>query len=185
MSNQNKPIEMTDAQKLIVALLIDNSRPVDQRQYDYELIESALFGGNSWAVRRKYSGIFIDEDPDPQIVKEVADAFMMWSFVENAVGNFSATQKTEYESLVGEHDQDPKYLGYDGNNETDHYSATEMMVESLDKFGEFFGREHNSHLPTAQTYRQMVHEFKRVDLGHGGRTLTPSEVAGIVNAGRI
>ena len=185
MSQHNRPLDMNYAQRLIVAMLADLARPEAGRELDHEFIGAAVASGNSWMVRWKYDGLF-EDDVDPDVVGQVARSLNMWRMVEQAHSNFDAAEKAEFDAaLYHDFDQDPKYEGFDGNNESSHYGVASRMVEDLGRFNEFAGRDHNSHMPTVDRYRAMAHELERKPVMNGGAGLTPAELADVVNAGRV
>ena len=49
--------------------------------------------------------------------------------------------------------------GFDGNNESSHISAARFLVDSLDRFQHFKGRDFNAHMPTLDGHRRMLNVF--------------------------
>jgi hypothetical protein len=77
---------------------------------------------------------------------------------------------------------DPKFLGFDGNYETEYVSIARFLVEKLDNFSKFKGREFNSHTPMVERYKRMCAKFdlirpKLVD----GRELSVDELIELLN----
>jgi len=184
MSKHHQPIKMTDAQKLIAAMLADLARPTDKRELEHEEIIGAITSGRTWSLRWKYHYLFEDHEDHPEKVTQVVKNFDMWRFIERATASWDASQKADYESQVKEYDHDPKYHGYDGNYDPE-YGIAQHMVENLGRWSEFSGRDHNSHMPTANKYALMEATFRPLLPTLTNRNLSPSEVANIVNSGRI
>lgn len=182
------PVDLTDGQRLIIAMLADLAQSPENRQIDHEFIAQAVSSGQSWSVRWKYSHLLNnDGEMDPVKVRSVARNFTMWRIIERSVDNWNNEEKGRYREKVAEYDHDPKYKGYDGNNE-DECSIAHHMVEELGRFSEFSGRSHNAHMLTAEIYGRMEAAFN--DIWSQRDTvrdaiLSPDEVALIINAKNI
>ena len=186
--NSYSPVELDDGQKLVIAMLADLALNPEERQLDAEFIANAVSSGQSWSIRWKHSHIFNEDgEVDPLKVRAVSRNFQMWSHIERSVSNWSPEKKAEYDALVEDYDQDPRYRGYDGNHEDETFIARHL-IEVVGRFQEFNEREHNAHMLTADTYGQMEVVFTEV-LSQRDNTryndLTPQEVATIVNAARV
>jgi len=116
MSKHNNPIELSEGEKLIIAMIADLSREPSERDYDAEFIAQSVREGHSWKIRWKYDSILGYGEADPTTVEQVAKNFQMWSMVERTGEGWSSTERKAYESQVESYNKDPKYLGYDGNN---------------------------------------------------------------------
>lgn len=170
MSKPYAPIEMTASERLIAAMLADISRPAAKRELDYEKIMDALINGRSWVIRQEYQWLFADYEDDADTVLQVARVLDMWRMVESAVASFDAAEKAAFEAQVASHDTDPKYWGYDGNNE-DEYGIARHFIEDMGRWKEFQGRSHNSHMTTAPSYNRMEAAFRPLLSQLGGQTL--------------
>ena len=177
-------IKFTDAERLIVAMLTDLAKPVNEREIDFDFVNASVFNGHTWALKWEYTGIFPSVDDTEVDVKHVSDTLYTWEFVERAFAGFNSAQKAEYFAAV-DSQHPPEFTGFDGNNETGLMGIAQHLVERMKRYQHFKGRGLNSHMPTSQRYRQMNHEFARIlpELS-SGRNLTPLEVAGIISAGR-
>ena len=142
----------------------------------------------SWSIRWKHSFIFNEDgEVDPLKVRAVSRNLQMWSIIEKSVSNWSPEKKDEYDALVEEYDQDPRYRGYDGNHEVETFIARHLAGE-VGRFQEFNEREHSAHMPTADTYGRMEVVFTEVMSQRDNaryNDLTPQKVATIVNAARV
>jgi len=181
MSKHNKPIELSDGEKLIIAMIADLSRAPSDRDYDAEFIAQSVREGHSWKIRWKYDGILGYDEADPDKVSQVSKNFQMWSVVERSVAAWSPTERAAYEALVEDYNKDPKYHGYDGNNE-DEYGIAREMVEELKQFNEFSGRDHNSHMACVEKYTRMEAVFSSIPSNVRYKNLSPDQIAAIVNA---
>lgn len=156
-------MKVSDGEKLILLML---SELYDQLKVDGEIeadfIRSAIFSNNLWAIPWKYSGIPFEDQDDPEIVKEVLDILDMWSLIEFSYGKLSEEDKEYLEKTVAPFGKDPKFPGFDGNNESSHMGIASFIVNDLDRFEEFKGRNFNSHCPSLDGHERMLSVFEDV-----------------------
>jgi hypothetical protein len=135
--------------------------PVVERDIDPEFISKAICTDNTWAIKWKYTGIFTDySEPDPPEVNEVVNYLDMWSFIEGTYEELSSKEKEFVATEAGHFGKHVKFLGFDGNNESEHMSVARFMIHELNSFEEFKDRELNSHMPTLGRYRRMYTIFE-------------------------
>jgi uncharacterized protein YfbU (UPF0304 family) len=156
-------MKLTDGEKLIALMLSDLYEKLDiKSEIDPEFIRSAIYGDQLWALKWKYSGIPFEESNDPEIVKEVVDILDMWSFIERGYNRLTAKQKNELDIAVPHFGKDPKFEGFDGNNETDYMATALFLVEELDRFREFSDRDFNCHHASIDSHRRMLNVFEPI-----------------------
>jgi len=158
-----------------------------QGDIDTRFLLDAIREDHTWALSWEMPGIVQDESEEtPLEVKEVMDIFDMWRFVERSYDSFDAAEKDEVESAVGDSSV-TRFMGFDGNNETQHMSIARFLVERMRRFQHFKGREFNAHCSTLNVYRPMVSVFKSIwntnSLG-GNQNLSVSQVIRILTAHR-
>lgn len=154
-------MKITDGEKLIILMLSEMYEKLGIKgEIDPDFIKSAIFNDQLWGLRWKYSGIPFEEGEDPQIVKEVIDILDMWSFIEHSYEKLSDEDKSKLEKDADPFGKDPKFKGFDGNNETSYMGTAMFVVNDLDRFQEFRGRSFNSHCPTIDTHRRMLSVFE-------------------------
>lgn len=155
-------MKMSDGEKLIVLMLSELYEHLGiEGEVDPEFIKSALFSDKLWGVNWKYNGIPFERSDDPPVVKEVVDILDMWSFVERTYDQLSPAEKEKIEEEVGALGKNSKFMGFDGNNETEYMATAMFLVNDLDRFQEFQGRSFNSHFPTLGMYQRMLDVFER------------------------
>lgn len=156
-------MKISDGEKLILLML---SELYDKLGVDGEIepdfIRSAIFTDNTWSIPWKYSGIPFESQESPQIVKEVLDILDMWSVIERSYANLTDADKKFVEEEAAPFGKDPAFRGFDGNNETDHMGTASFLVNELDRFEEFKGRDFNSHCPSLDTYNRMLSAYKPI-----------------------
>lgn len=156
-------MKITDGEKLILLML---SELYDKLKVDGEVetdfIRSAIFSGNTWAIPLKYSGIPFAQQDTPKIVKEVLDILDMWSFIERSYEKLSPEDKVFVEKQVPHGGKNPTFPGFDGNNESDYMDTAYFLVNDLNRFVEFKGRDFNFHCPSIALHRRMLPTFKSI-----------------------
>lgn len=157
----------------------------DHRDAKYDmrtvkLIQEAIYGGHFWALRWELTGVIHEHVDSPKKVRAVVDILDMWTFVEHAYEGFSNADRKRIEDEVGFRGKNPKFLGFDGNNETEFMGIARFLVEQLGRFEQFKGRDFNSHMPTVSRYLRMAEAFETIRKGLIGRTMSPDEVIQIL-----
>jgi len=156
-------MKLTDGEKLIVLMLSELYEKLGVKgEIEPDFIKSAIYSDKLWGLKWKYSGIPFEETEDPEIVKEVVDILDMWSFIEQAYSRLSNEQKAKLEADVPYIGKDPKFIGFDGNNESEYMGTAMFLVNDLERFQEFSGRSFNCHSPSIDGYRRMLSVFEPI-----------------------
>ncbi|SDP92648.1 hypothetical protein SAMN05428967_4491 [Phyllobacterium sp. YR620] len=141
-----------------------------------ELIQEVIYGGHFWALDWELSGVMHNEVDDPKALRTVVDVLDTWTFIERAYAGFSNDDKKRIEEEVGFRGKNPRFKGFDGNNETDYMGIAHFLVDQLGRFENFKGRDFNSHTPTVARYSQMAAIFSTMRSSLLGRELSPNEI---------
>src|SRR6266496_1488550 len=169
------------AEKLIVSMLCELYKGLKTRtELDPEFIKDALLGGHNWGLRWRYSGIFEKHRDTEDTVSETVDILDMWSFLEHGYENLSDQDKERVKKEAHPFGDRVHFRGFDGNNETSHYGIARFLVEKLDRFSAFEGRDLNSHFPSTDTYRRMLPVFLPMRQTLMGGRLNPSQIIAIL-----
>lgn len=156
-------MKITDGEKLIILMLSELYEELEVNgEIDPKFIKEAIFSNNLWALPWKYSGIPFEDQEDSEIVREVLDILDMWSFIEHSYAQLSDEQKTLLEKEAAPFGKDPRFPGFDGNNESEYMGVASFIVNELERFEEFKGRSFNSHCPSIDGHRRMLSVFKDV-----------------------
>jgi len=154
-------MKFTDGEKLIILMLSELHEKLDiNGEVEPEFIKSAIFHDELWGLRWKYPGIPFEEAEDPKVVREVVDILDMWSFIEHSYQRLSDEDKAKLEKDADPFGKDPKFQGFDGNNETEYMGTAMFVVNELDRFEEFKGRSFNSHCPLIDAHKRMLAVFE-------------------------
>ena len=128
---------------------------------DHNFIRSAISANMEWSIPWKCG--FTSDIPDtPDIVKEVMDIFDMWRAIEDSYKELSDDDKTILEKNANPFGNKPKFEGFDGNNESEYMRTALFLVNKLDKFSEFKGRDLNSHSRSIDIHRKMLPTFTEI-----------------------
>lgn len=154
-------MKISDGEKLILLML---SEVYDRLEIDGEIepdfIRSAIFNDKAWSIPWKYVGIPFEDQETPEIVSEVLDILDMWSFIERSYSELTDNEKSFVIENAAPFGENPTFPGFDGNNETNYMSTASFIVNDLDRFEEFKGRNFNSHCPSIDSYKRMLLVYK-------------------------
>lgn len=167
-------MNLSNGEKLILMMLADiyEKLGIDDG-FDPEFVRSAVTNDQAWGFSWRYPGIPFENIEEPAVVKEVLDILDMWSFIEYGYEQLNDSQK---EKLLVDLDQTESFVrfgGFDYNNNSEHVSAMNFIINDLDRYTEFKGRYLNTHTMTSlPRYREMLEVFKsvreRMELGLNG-----------------
>lgn len=73
-----------------------------------------------------------------------------------------------------------RFRGFDGNNETEYMGAAEFLVNDLERFSTFKGRDLNSHLPSLDTYKRMLAVYRPLRNSHDFGPLNAEQIIKIL-----
>ncbi len=156
-------MKISDSEKLILMMLSDiyDKLKIDGG-IDPDFIRNAIYTENTWALRHKYSGIPFEDNETPPIVREVFDILDMWRMIEFSYAELNNEDKEFVEKEAILFGKNPKFSGFDGNNESKYMSTVEFLVNDLDRYREFKGRDFNSHAPKLDIYHRMLTIYKPI-----------------------
>ncbi len=179
---KGRDTKITDGEKLILSLLGDVHKHLKVKSdLEPDFIMETIYGGHYWGLSWKYSGIFHDHVDNRRNVSEVVNVLEMWSFIEQGYAKLSPKDKARVEKEAEPFGKNPKFRGFDGNNESEHMGIARFMIDKLDRFSIFEGRDLNSHMPSLGTYRRMLGVFEPMRSTMMGRELGAGEIISILN----
>ena len=156
-------MNITDGEKLILLMLSELYEQLDvEGEIDPGFIKSAIFSQNLWGIPWKYSGIPFESQDTPPMVKEVLDILDMWSFIEYAYQELSEQDKEKLEKDVHPFGKNPRFPGFDGNNESEYMNIASFLINDLERFQDLKGRSLNAHMPTLEMHHRMLSAFERI-----------------------
>lgn len=174
-------MKISDGEKLILWMLADLHKKLKvDSDIDPDFVIDTLSLDHTWAFSWKYSGIPFEDSASPPVVKEVCNYLDMWDFLEASWDDLTAADKERVKVEADPFGKDVKFPGFDGNNESDHLSATRFLIEKLDRWGRFAGRELNSHMPTLEAYARMYKVFEPLRAKSMGEMLDADDIISIL-----
>lgn len=176
-------MEFSNEQKLIVTLLTDIHAALKIKDsVDPEFVQRMVMSNNGWALAWQYPGIYEHAPETPASVKFVIDVLDMWDTIERYYEDLDAAERQQLVELAPVFGKNPVFRGFDGNNEAEELGIVEILVEDLDRWEIFKGRDTNSHASLTDAYTRMREVFEEII----GTTyeFAPSieELAGLLNA---
>ena len=148
-------MKLSDGEKLIAMMLADIMEANEIRgEFEPSFIKEAIASGHVWALKRKYSGIFHDYEPDPAVVEETGDILNLCRILENSIKNLDPRDQGE----IPEVDRQV-WIGFDANHD-DHYGVARMQIEEMGLWIEFKDRPLNSHHEVLERYRNMRSRYE-------------------------
>ena len=149
-------MSFTNSDKLQIAMLCDLAKPQSKRELDFEFINRVVGDDNIWALDSKYPGLQLKAEV-PLDVRLVMDILEMWDHIESGFASLSPAEKKRVED--DSHYHKPKFLGFDGNNETNLMAIARLLVHDLGRFERFKSRELNSHFPSIDVYNRLANAW--------------------------
>lgn len=179
-------VRFSDGEKLLLLMMRDLFRHLKLKdaESDADFIADMIFGGHYWAASWKLPGVFHGHQDDPRNLRFVVDVLDMWHFIERGHEKLSAADKAKVEKDAAPCGKHVQFMGFDGNNETELIGIARFLVEKLDRFTRFEGRELNAHMPTRDGYTRMLEVFEPLRETLLGRELNAAEITAILNARR-
>lgn len=174
-------MEIRDSEKLIILMMCDlyekNNVAGD---IDHNFIRDAIYDQQTWAIPWKFSGIPFEHQAPPSHVKTVLDILEMWSVIEYSYVQFNDEEKDKLAVEAEPFGRNPLFRGFDGNNETEFLVATDFIINKLDRFEEFKGRDLNSHMHKMEGYLRMLKAFTLEFRKNLGQPLSVGQLASIL-----
>lgn len=175
-------MKLSDSEKLLLLMVSEIYEQMQiEGEVDPKFIQSAIYDGCDWAIGWKYSGLPFESQDAPPEVYEILEVLEMWRDIEESYARLETADKQTLEEKTKPFGNNPKFYGFDGNNESEHMSLARFIVHKLDKFEEFKGRDFNSHCPAMEVYQRMLSVFRviRAEEGHHV-SLTVDQLAAIL-----
>ena len=180
-------VHFTDGEKLLAIMMRDIYKhlKLSKGEIDPDFVGDVLWGGHTWALKWRMTGLYHGHEDDIRDVRFVVDVLAMWDHLERGYEKLSKKSKEEVAKEAGPLGEHVKFRGFDGNNESIHMGISHFFVEKMERFERFKGRDFNSHMPMIASYRRMlaVFEKKQKSLAMGGE-FGVTEIVAILNAQR-
>jgi uncharacterized protein len=181
---ESRPLRFSDGEKLITLMFCELYKHLKiDGEIDPAFVEAAFYGGHFWSLEWKYSGIFDRYEYSKKTVSEVRDMLHMWWFIEQSYDKLSKQDMERVEKEADRFGEHVVFRGFDGNYEGEHLTVANFLIDKLDQFADFKGRDLNSHMPSIGGYRRMVQAFGPMRQGLvGGSLLNAGQIIELLNA---
>ncbi|MBN1459890.1 MAG: YfbU family protein [Armatimonadetes bacterium] len=179
-------VHFSDGEKLLLLMMKDvlDHLGIRQAAVDAEFVSKAIYGGHFWAPTWRFSGVFHGHRDDTKNLSFVVDVLDMWTFLERGYGMLAAKDKKTVEKEAEAYGKQVRFPGFDGNGEAELIGIAAFLIEELERFTNFRGRDLNSHFPTVEAYSRMLDAYTPLRPGLIGRDLNAQEIAAILRARR-
>lgn len=176
-------ITLSDGEKLIVMMLCQLFKHQKiESEIDPAFVEEVMYGGHYWGLDWGYSGLFHSHEDSDAVVTEVVDVLDMWNFLERGFGALSKKDKERVAQEAKPFGEHVVFGGFDGNSESEYIGVARFLINKLDRFTDFKGRDFNAHMPTLDMHRRMLSVFEPLRKNLIGRDLDASEIIQIMQA---
>lgn len=175
-------MELSNGEKLILVMLSEIYEHLKIKgEIDPKFVRETIFREQTWSLTWKYPGIIgSGESKTPLVVKEVLDILEMWEMLEISYKRLKPADRARVEAEAKPFGRDVHFRGFDGNNETEYMGAADFLVNDLERFSTFKGRDLNSHAPSLDTYRRMLAVFQPLRNSHDFDTLNVEQIISIL-----
>ncbi len=182
-TGRDSQIKLSDGDKLILVMLCQLFKQLKLKtEVEPEFVEAAIHGGHYWGFGWRYPGIFHGHEDAKAVVTEVVNVLDMWSFLESGFSRLSKKDKDRVAAEAEPFGKHVVFTGFDGNNEAEYCGVADFLINQLDRFTGFKGRDLNAHMPTIEAYRRMLSVFDPIRRSMTGRDLNASEIIEILKA---
>lgn len=177
-------MQISKGEKLILLMLCEIEEHLKvQGETNTQLIKEAIFSGNLWGLEWGMPGVFRTSETPDEVVKETVDILFMWQRLEESFNSLNPEDKKwlAENSFLGEH---VHFTGWDGNSSTEieYISAAHFLVDQLDRFKIFKGRDLNAHMPTLDAYHRMLSAFEPILRQVANKDFSAAQIAEVMNA---
>lgn len=160
-------MKLTNGERLITLMLCELYDKLDVAgEVDPDFLRTAIYTENEWSLAWKYPGIPFESGKEPPELREVLDILEMWSYIEASYTDLDENEKENLLARTTPFTTAPQFTGFDGNNEAEYISISSILINQLDRFQDFNGRDLNAHMPTLDMHRRMLDKFREVREGN-------------------
>jgi uncharacterized protein YfbU (UPF0304 family) len=186
LRSSSESIRLSDGEKLLLLMLGEVYKHLKVKgESEPDFLANVIYDGHFWAPKWKMPGVFHDYEDDPRDLPLTLDVLEMWDCIERGWERLSKKDKERVEKDADPFGSHVKFTGFDGNNEATYIGIARCLVEQLDRFSRFKGRDLNSHAPVLATYRRMLNVFTpmKKTFSMGGE-LNADQLVRVLNAMR-
>ncbi len=157
-------VVLSPGDRLVTTMLCDIYKHLNvSGDLDTNFIKDAVSDGHFWALEREYHSLIQASPVDNAIATEAITILNMWYVLKMTYERMSDSDK-EYVAKSIPFFKSPIFFpGFDGNNESKHYSVACFFIRKMGYFKELDDNtDLNSHGPSLQSYRNMLAVFNSI-----------------------
>ena len=176
----------SDGEKLILLMLRDLFKQLKVRSdIDPEFISEVIWGGHYWAPKWELAGVFHGHEDDPRHLDLVLDVLEMWESIERGFEKLDKKEKDRVQVEAEPFGKNVKFPGFDGNGESTYLGIAHFLVNKMERFTRFSGREMNSHCPSLDMHKRLLRVFAPMKETRGFGELTAPQIITLLKAKRF
>lgn len=170
---------LSNGEKIVLLMLSQIHEHLKIEDTRAQLIRQAIETGNIWVIEDSFPEVFEVNEISPDVVRTTRDVLTMWLSLEESFAALSSSEK-EWLRVNSQHIGDRVvFPGFSGNYEGEYLSAARFMVDVLERYEHFAGRDLNHCLRHMDTYRKMLPTFEAILHKGCSLSLTAQQVAEI------
>lgn len=182
-SGADRQVRFSDGEKLLLVMLCQLFKQLKLKsEIEPDFVEAAIHGGHYWGLEWRYSGIFHGYEDTKAVVTEAVDVLDMWSFLESGFRKLPKEEKDRVAAEAAPFGKNVHFAGFGGNDESEHFGVARFLIDELDRFSGFKGRNLDTHVPMMDAYRRMLSVFGPIRRNLTGGDLSGSQIIEILNA---
>jgi uncharacterized protein len=178
-----KTMKLSQGEKLILLMLCEIQEHLKiEGGTNTKLIQEAIFSGNLWGLDWGLPRVFHDTETPPEVVGETGYILAMWDRLEQSFDNLAPSDKEWLAKHAEPFGRNVRFPGFDGNDEASYINAARFLIDSLERFQHFKGRDLNAHIPTLAAHRRMLSIFDPILQQVLHRDFNAAQIAEVVAA---
>lgn len=148
---------LSPQERLIIELLcaISSKKPSD---YDTDFIGKVVSQQQEWAIPLKYQSLS-DGSPKPIFVSEVFAILETYRWISDTMEDIKINEADLRTRFTDQGRVPIIFDGFDGNNEIEHLSAANVLIDDLGLYQEQKGKANNTHGPRRDAYIQVANAY--------------------------
>jgi uncharacterized protein len=182
-SHAAEGVKLSDGEKLLMLMMRDLYRHFDvEGEQDPEFMSQVIFGGHYWAPKWKFGGVFHGHVDSARDLHFVLDVLSMWDQIELGHERLSKAEKDRVAIEAKPFGKIVKFPGFDGNNEAPQLGIAHFLIDHMDRFSRFKGRDLNAHMPTRDMHKRMLAGFEVIEKDILGTALNADQIIALMKA---
>ena len=174
-------MELSEGEKLIVVMLCDIYKALNLKgAIDPDALSSSIRSGKELDLA--VSGDSHNGHGKANVAVEVGEILDMWSAIEKGYKHLSVEEKREVEAGAGPLGRGVRFSGFDDDAEGEYRETAHTLIETMDRFERFQGRNLSAHMPALEGYRRMLRLFGPMRSMAGDRRFGAQQIIALANA---